>query len=34
MVLHITNDFSASTVYKNMVAELDKRGVVQHLPTP
>lgn len=34
MILHITNDYSGSTVYKNLVGELDKLGVSQIVYTP
>ncbi len=29
MILHITNDYSGSTVYKNLINELDKCGIQQ-----
>lgn len=34
MVLHITNDYSGSTVYKNLVGELDNLGIKQVVYTP
>lgn len=33
-ILHITNDYSGSTVYKNLVRELDSLGVAQVIYTP
>lgn len=34
MILHITNDYSGSTVYKNLVRELDNNGVEQIVYNP
>jgi len=34
MILHITNDYSGSTVYKNLVGELDKLGSFQIVYNP
>lgn len=34
MILHIANDYSGSTVYKNLVRELDNLGVEQIVYTP
>jgi len=34
MILHITNDYSGSTVYKNLVGELDKLGLAQIVYNP
>ena len=34
MILHITNDYSGSTVYMNLIKELDKLGVKQIVYTP
>src|SRR5690554_6965060 len=34
MILHITNDYSGSTVYKNLVGELDKLGLSQIVYNP
>lgn len=34
MILHITNDYSGSTVYKNLVLELDNLGVSQIVYNP
>jgi len=34
MILHITNDYSGSTVYKNLVGEIDKKGLSQIVYTP
>ena len=34
MILHITNDFSGSTVYKNLVRELDNLGLSQIVYNP
>lgn len=34
MILHITNDYSGSTVYKNLVRELDKIGLSQIVYNP
>src|SRR5690554_6593083 len=34
MILHITNDYSGSTVYKNLVGELDNLGIAQVIYTP
>lgn len=33
-VLHITNDYSGSTVYKNLIGELDKLGISQIVYNP
>src|SRR5690554_276605 len=33
-ILHITNDYSGSTVYKNLVGELDNLGIEQVVYTP
>lgn len=34
MILHITNDFSGSTVYKNLIQELDNLGIPQIVYNP
>ncbi|RFC55323.1 glycosyltransferase family 4 protein [Brumimicrobium aurantiacum] len=34
MILHITNDFAHSKVYKNLVANLDENGLKQTIYTP
>jgi len=34
MILHITNDYSGSTVYMNLIKELDKRGLTQVIYNP
>jgi len=34
VVLHITNDFSGSEVYKNLIQELDRLGIKQIVYTP
>lgn len=34
MILHISNDFSGSTIYKNLMSELDNRGIKQIVYTP
>lgn len=34
MILHITNDYSGSTVYKNLIGELDKLGLSQIVYNP
>lgn len=34
MILHITNDFSNSTVYKNLISELDNKGLEQIVYNP
>ncbi|BFO66785.1 glycosyltransferase [Chryseobacterium sp. KCF3-3] len=34
MILHITNDYSGSTVYKNLVRELDNNGLEQIVYNP
>ena len=34
MILHITNDYSGSTVYKNLVGELDNLGLSQIVYNP
>ena len=34
MILHISNDFAGSTVYKNLIRELDCLGVKQIMYTP
>src|SRR5690606_16220352 len=34
IIFHITNDYSGSTVYKNLVGELDKLGLRQIVYTP
>ena len=34
MIFHITNDYSGSTVYKNLVGELDDLGIAQVVYTP
>lgn len=34
MILHISNDYSGSTVYKNLISELDNRGIKQIVYTP
>lgn len=34
MILHITNDYSGSTVYKNLVGELDELGLSQIVYNP
>lgn len=33
-ILHITNDYSGSTVYKNLIAKIDKLGLSQIIYTP
>lgn len=34
MILHISNDYSGSTVYKNLISELDNKGIQQIIYTP
>src|SRR5690554_676986 len=34
MILHITNDYAGSTVYKNLIYNLDNKGVKQIVYTP
>lgn len=34
MLLHLANDFAGSTVYKNLIRELDQLGAVQTIYTP
>ena len=34
MILHLANDYSGSTVYKNLVTKLDDLGVNQIVYTP
>ncbi len=34
MILHITNDFANSAVYKNLISNLDKNGIEQIVYTP
>ena len=34
MILHITNDYSSSTVYKNLIGKLDGQGLAQTIYTP
>ena len=33
-ILHITNDYSGSTVYMNLVRELDNLGILQTVYNP
>ncbi len=33
-VLHLTNDFSGSKVYRNLCRELDRLGFIQTVYTP
>ncbi|WP_107038133.1 glycosyltransferase family 4 protein [Brumimicrobium mesophilum] len=34
MILHITNDYAGSTVYKNLISNLDEHGIEQIVYTP
>jgi len=34
MILHITNDYAGSTVYKNLISNLDENGIEQIVYTP
>src|SRR5690554_389771 len=34
MILHITNDYSGSTVYMNLISELDNLGISQIVYNP